>query len=572
MSDDVRRMVRLAAPHKRALAAGMGLGLLGAAAGLAQPLIVAQVIRALGANESLLEPLGLLIGLVVMSTVAGVFSSGLLDSTSERLTRDLRQSLTSRLIHLKVDVQDSQKSGDLMARVTADTTHVQAFTVRGLDAAVTGVLSIVVAFALMAFVDGTLLLLTLASLIVTLSLVGVIIPKILTASASAREAVGDIGTELQRTLSASRTVKASGSEARELTRIDEATERAAVQGRRKAWLRSFTGGISGLALQTTFLLILGVGGARVASGATDIADLIAFLLYLLYLTGPISSIVGTLADAQDARASLHRLMEVERLEVETDTGTVTAVDVNAPQVLVFEDVDFAYASAGREVLHDINLEIPHRGLTALVGPSGAGKTTLFSLIERFYEPTSGRILFGGQDLRDLDRRWLRAHIGYVEQDAPVLDGTLRANILLATPEADDDALARAIRDASLHDLLARLPNGLDTEVGERGIKLSGGERQRVAIARALLRDPQVLLLDEATAQLDAVNELLLRQVVERAAERCAVIAIAHRLSTVTRAQQIVVLTDGRIQSTGTHESLLAEDGVYRELATTQLIA
>ena len=553
----------------------MGLGLLGAAAGLAQPLIVARVIRALGADESLLQPLGVLVALVVMSTIAGVFSSGLLDSTSERLTQDLRHSLTDRLIHLRVAVQDSQKSGDLMARVTADTTHVQAFTVRGLDAAVTGVLSIVVAFALMAFVDATLLLLTLASLVVMLSMLGAIIPRILAASASARKAVGDIGTELQRTLSAARTVKASGSEARELIRIDEATDRAATQGRRKAWLRSFTGGISGLATQTTFLLILGVGGARVASGATDIADLIAFLLYLLYLTGPISSIIGTFADAQDARASLHRLTAVERLEVESDTGGATSVDRSASHVLVFEGVSFAYATedgAGREVLHGIDLAVPARGLTALVGPSGAGKTTLFSLIERFYEPTSGRILFGGRDLRELERRWLRAQIGYVEQDAPVLDGTLRANILLANPHADETALHQALRDASLEGLVAQLPNGLDTEVGERGVKLSGGERQRVAIARALLRSPLVLLLDEATAQLDAVNEQLLRQVVERVSERCAVVAIAHRLSTVARAEQIIVLTDGAVRAVGTHESLLAEDATYRELATTQLIA
>jgi ABC-type multidrug transport system fused ATPase/permease subunit len=553
----------------------MGLGLLGAAAGLAQPLIVARVIRALGADESLLQPLAVLVALVVMSTIAGVFSGGLLDSTSERLTQDLRHSLTDRLIHLRVQVQDSQKSGDLMARVTADTTHVQAFTVRGLDAAVTGVLSIVVAFALMAFVDSTLLLLTLVSLVVMLSLLGAIIPRILAASASARKAVGDIGTELQRTLGAARTVKASGSEARELLRIDEATDRAATQGRRKAWLRSFTGGISGLATQTTFLLILGVGGARVASGATDIADLIAFLLYLLYLTGPISSIIGTFADAQDARASLHRLMAVERLEVETDTGTLTGVDRSSPHVLVFEGVSFAYLTEdgpGRKVLHDIDLAVPARGLTALVGPSGAGKTTLFSLIERFYEPTSGRILFGGRDVRDLERRWLREQIGYVEQDAPVLDGTLRANILLANPQADAAALEQAIRDASLEGLVAQLPNGLDTEVGERGVKLSGGERQRVAIARALLRSPLVLLLDEATAQLDAVNEQLLRQVVERVSERCAVVAIAHRLSTVARAGQIIVLTDGAVRAVGTHESLLAEDATYRELATTQLIA
>ncbi len=571
LTDDVRRLGRLALPHRWALAFGMFLGLLGAAAGLAQPLIVARVIRALANSDTLTGPLGILVALVVMSTIASVFSSGLLDSTSENMTRDLRQSLTERLLHLRVAVLDSQKTGDLMARVTADTTHVQSFTVRSLNAAVIGVLSVVVAFILMAFVDLTLLLVTLGSLIVMMSLLGVIIPKILAASASAREAVGDIGSELQRTLGATRTIKASGSEQRELIRIEEAVTRAAQQGRRMSWLRAYTGGISGLALQTTFLLVLGVGGARVASGATEVADLIAFLLYLLYLTGPISSIVGTLADAQNARASLHRLMEVEQLEIESQTGVGTTGG-SAAAIIAFENVSFEYAASGRQVLTDVNLSIPALGLTALVGPSGAGKTTLFSLIERFYDPTSGRVLFAGQDVSSLDRRWLRSQIGYVEQDAPVLDGTLRANVLLASPDAPETDLARAIRDASLEDLLMRLPDGLNTEVGERGIKLSGGERQRVAIARALLRDPQVLLLDEATAQLDAVNEQLLRNVIERVSQRCAVVAIAHRLSTVTRAEQIIVMAGGRVQAVGTHESLLRDDDTYRELATTQLIA
>lgn len=413
LADDVRRLGRLAYPHRRGLTFGMILGLLGAAAGLAQPLIVAQVIRALANTDPLLGPLGILVALVVMSTIASVFSSGLLDSTAENMTRDLRHSLTERLLHLRVSVLDSQKTGDLMARVTADTTHVQSFTVRSLNAAVIGVLSVVVAFSLMAFVDLTLLLVTLTSLVVIMSLLGLIIPKILAASASAREAVGEIGSELQRTLGATRTIKASGSESRELVRIDQAVARAAQQGRRMSWLRASTGGISGLALQTTFLLVLGVGGARVASGATDIADLIAFLLYLLYLTGPISSIVGTVADAQNARASLHRLVEVEQLAIEESTGTGSAQRATSP-IITFDGVSFEYAASSRQVLDDVTLSIPALGLTALVGPSGAGKTTLFSLIERFYEPTSGRVLFGGHDIQTLDRGWLRGQIGYVE--------------------------------------------------------------------------------------------------------------------------------------------------------------
>jgi ABC-type multidrug transport system fused ATPase/permease subunit len=549
----------------------MALGLVGAAAGLAQPLIVARVIRALADGTSLAGPLGILVALIVASTIATVVSSGLLDGTSEVLTRDLRSSLADRLLRLRVVVLDRQKTGDLMARVTADTTHVQSFTVRGLDAAVTGTLSILVAFGLMAFVDLPLLLVTLTSLAVTLSLIGVVIPRILAASASAREAVGEVGSELQRTLSATRTIKASGSEARELLRIERAIAQAARQGRRTSWLRAVTGGISGLALQATFLLVLGVGGARVANGSTDIANLIAFLLYLMYLAGPISSIIGTLADAQNARASLHRLMEVEALEIETETGMRRPVAEVAGPILAFDQVSFGYVE-DRQVLHAVSLDIPAVGLTALVGPSGAGKTTLFSLIQRFYEPDSGRVLFAGADVRDLDRGWLRSRIGYVEQDAPVLDGNLRENIVLARPDAGEGAVRQAIRDASLDDLISRLPEGLDTEVGERGIKLSGGERQRVAIARALLREPQVLLLDEATAQLDAVNEQLLRQVVERLAKRCAVVAIAHRLSTVAKAEQIIVIADGRVRAVGTHASLLRHDEGYRKLATTQLIA
>jgi ABC-type multidrug transport system fused ATPase/permease subunit len=211
-------------------------------------------------------------------------------------------------------------------------------------------------------------------------------------------------------------------------------------------------------------------------------------------------------------------------------------------------------------------------VTAIVGPSGAGKTTLFALLERFYEPASGAIRFAGRDLDEWPRNVLRAQIGYVEQEAPVLAGTLRDNLLYATPDASEEALSFVLEEARLQELVARLPEGLDTEIAHRGSTLSGGERQRIAIARALLRRPPLLLLDEAASQLDAVNELALRDTLSRASESRAVLAIAHRLSTVVSARGIVVLEDGRVRAVGTHGELVKTDDLYAELAATQFTA
>lgn len=233
---------------------------------------------------------------------------------------------------------------------------------------------------------------------------------------------------------------------------------------------------------------------------------------------------------------------------------------------------FRYRDDLPYVHHGVSFEVPGAGMTAFVGPSGAGKTTVFGLVERFYEATGGRILIDGRDVRDWPLAELRATIGYVEQDSPVLAGTVRENLVFGAPDATDAEIADVLVRAKLDVLVERLPDGLDTVVGHRGSKLSGGERQRVAIARALLRRPRLLLLDEATSQLDAVNELALRDVVAEAARETTVLVVAHRLSTVTLADRIVVMEAGKVRAVGTHAELVAGDPLYGELAATQFLA
>jgi ATP-binding cassette subfamily C protein len=316
-----------------------------------------------------------------------------------------------------------------------------------------------------------------------------------------------------------------------------------------------------------------VGGARVAAGAIDVGTLIAFLMYVFYLIPPLQSLVNAASQYQVGAAAVTRIQEAERMPTEPVTPPAALPTPGAaPAGLEFRDVHSRYAPDLPPVHRGVTFTVPPRGMTAFVGPSGAGKTTLFSLIERFYEPTAGTIRLDGRDLRSWDLAQLRATIGYVEQDAPVLSGSLRENLLLGAPDATEDDLRRVVHMARLDALVARLPQGLDTLVGHRGTKLSGGERQRIAIARALLRRPRLLLLDEATSQLDAVNEAALRETVAEAARTTTVLLVAHRLSTVTLADQIIVINSGVVQAVGTHNELISADPLYAELAATQFLA
>jgi ABC-type multidrug transport system fused ATPase/permease subunit len=556
-----RVLLGYARPYRLTLVVGGLLSLATGAVGLALPLTAKRLVDDLAQDRSVTGALVWLAVLALANAGIGALGSYVLDRAAESVVLDARRRLVSHLVWLRIPAVDRSEPGDLMARVTADTTLLREVTTQSLVSAVTNTLMLLATITVMALLDPLLLVVT-----------GVVVPRISRAASRAQESVGAMGTALERVLGAMRTVKASGAEQREAQRVDQAAAQAWQAGVRAAKWEALAGNTAGLAIQVSFIVVLGLGGARVASGAIDVGTLIAFLLYLYYLLPPMQGLVGAASQYQVGAAAVARIRQAEQLPVEPASAPAAPPRPGAaPAAVAFEQVRFRYRPELPEAHRGLSFTVPPRGMTAFVGPSGAGKTTLFSLIERFYEATSGRVLVDGRDVTDWPLAELRAAIGYVEQDAPVLSGTLRENLLLGAPHASEDELARVLGTTRLDGPVARLPDGLDTLVGHRGTRLSGGERQRVAIARALLRHPRLLLLDEATSQLDAVNEAALRDTIADAAGTTTVLVVAHRLSTVTMADRIVVLDAGRVRAVGTHAELLGADPLYAELAATQFL-
>ncbi len=562
-----------ARPYWKTLVAGGVLLTVGGFVGLVQPLIARQIVEALGNDETIRDPIILLVGLIVVGAIISAFGSYLLERTAESVVRGARMRLIDKILWLRLPSMERTQPGDLMSRVSSDTTLLRQAATYGFVQGLTQTMLLIGIVVLMAYLDLVLLGVTVAVMLVMAVIVAIAVPRIQRASKAAQVSVGAIGAELERVLGAFRTVKASGAEPREREEMAAATSLAWQNGIEVAKWQSIAGTAAWASVQIAFLVVLGVGGARVASGAIPISTLVAFLLYLFFLVGPIGQLVGAVVQFQQGSAALSRIDEVMTLEDEREESTAPVPAISGgPISVTFDDVRFRYRPELEPVLQGVSFEIPPRGMTALVGPSGAGKTTIFSLIERFYQPESGHVLLDGEDVSSLPLPGLRGMIGYVEQDSPVLAGTLRDNLRFAAPDVTDAEILEAMERTRLMALLGRLPDGLDTSVGHRGLTLSGGERQRIAIARAFLRKPRLLLLDEATSQLDALNELALRETIADIARETTVLVVAHRLSTVTLADRIIVLDAGVVRAVGTHDELVDLDALYRELAATQLLA
>ncbi|HEY5319501.1 MAG TPA: ABC transporter ATP-binding protein, partial [Galbitalea sp.] len=512
----------------------------------------------------------------------------------------VRKVLVRRLLGLPISEFDTRRTGDLVSRVGSDTTLLYAVMTQGLVSSIGGALQFVGSLIAMAFIDPLLLGLTVV--VIGLSIVGVggLSGRIRRASQGQQTKVGELGASVARAVGAIRTIRASNATEREIDAVEEDALGARTMGFSVARASALVVPIAGIALQVSVLAVLGVGGLQVAAGTLTIATLIAFVILLFTMIAPLGSAFGAVTSVSQALGALGRIQEIVDLpsESELDVGVipVTAIDPSADSgritAIGFEDVVFTYPEKAhksetekvlaevapealdkhdRTVLHGISFTAPRGQRTALVGPSGAGKSTILALIERFYDPTQGVIRLGGVDIRGIDRTELRAQIGYVEQDAPVLAGTLRDNLTLGAPEATEQQCIDVLHAVNLTEVLDRNELGLDAPVGEDGVMLSGGERQRLAIARTLLVAPPILLLDESTSSLDGLNEQLLREAIDAVAADRTLIVIAHRLSTVVDSDQIVVLDHGRVVGVGTHSELIASTPLYRDLAKHQLL-
>jgi len=578
--------------HRVVLSWVIVISVLGAAAALAQPLLVSQVITIVEQGGDLGPIVAVLVSLVVVGALLSGFGHYLLQRTGEGVVLSSRRALVRRMLHLPISEFDQRRTGDLVSRVGSDTTLLRAVLTQGLVEAIGGSLTFVGALIAMILIDPTLLGLTVLVIAVSVVTVVVLSQRIRIASRKAQEKVGDLAAAVERSISSVRTVRAANATEREIAIVEANAVGAWEQGIKVAKISALVVPISSIALQVSFLVVLGVGGFRVASGSIGVADLVAFILFLFLLIGPLGQAFGAITSVNAALGALGRIQEIIALpsETEGDAHIVPADEVPDDAAISFDDVHFSYPEAAhateaeklvadelgeaprdKTVLRGVSFSVPVGSRTALVGPSGAGKSTVLSLIERFYDPTAGVIRMAGTDIRALERDALRGQIGYVEQDAPVLAGTLRDNLLLGTPGATDEQCVAVLRSVNLGEVLDRDERGLDAQVGEDGVMLSGGERQRLAIARALLAAPPILLLDESTSSLDGVNEQRMREAIDAVAEDRTLIVIAHRLSTVVDSDQIVVLDHGGVVGVGTHSDLVRDVPLYRDLAKHQLL-
>jgi ABC-type multidrug transport system fused ATPase/permease subunit len=545
------------------------------ALGLAQPLVAGRIVNNISSSSPVLLPALVLVAIFLTQSALDSVGRYLLERVGEQLVLAIRERFARHILALRIEHLSTVRVGDLLSQVSNDISLLSQIP-KNLVEIGTGVLAVAVAAAVMCYLDPLLFVVALIVTTIAFGGASLALSRIQRAAKDKQMAVGELSSNLERAIAAIRTIRIFRSEAREEAAITSAAHKAYDAGIRSAGLTALATPIIRLSTSGSFLLILLIGSVRVANGSLQLGTLVTMFLFTMYALFPLSNLFQGVISIRMALGSFERVQATLALDAEEDPNVVLASqtpphrqrhDSSAP-TLEFDNVSFAYGD--RTGVKDVSFTVGYRTTTAIVGPSGAGKTTLLSLIGKFYEPTTGMIRLGGRDYRRLTTREVRSAFAIVEQDAPVLHGTVRENLLIGNPEATEEQLWAALEAANLKDHVSQLQGGLDAPVGDRGGALSGGERQRIAVARALLSDCPIVLLDEPTSNLDMQNEKLLVDALAALRERKSLIIIAHRLSTVISADEIIVLADGSIEAQGPHSALVNSSDLYRSLVDSEL--
>ncbi|WP_430394074.1 lasso peptide biosynthesis B2 protein [Enterococcus faecalis] len=585
-SVNIRSLFALAKGHNWEFICVGILGLISAALTLAQPNLVANLIDQSNTGIKINSSLGILIVVLILSTILTAVQYYLLQIIGEGVVFKARKSLISHLLRLTIHEYDTRSVGDLLSRVSGDSSKLRMALIQVSIALSSGFLVVVGAAIGMILRDSLLFFMALST--VCVSFIGTIIMSkaIQKASFSAQKELGKLSGDIERDLHAIRTIRATNATDKEEEKSKLQAERLRNIGIRLAKIQAFMTPISNMTLQLSGLIVLGIGGYRVSIGLMSVADLIAFALLLYTMIGPIGQVFNAFGGVGESLGAFARIRELLELALESDYDVTPAIPpssnlITEETAVYFEKISFGYnkmkfGSDPKEkedsmILKEVTLRAEKGKRTAIVGPSGAGKSTLLQLIERFYDPDSGKIFVQGKDYRHYSREELRNFITYVEQDAPVISGTLRDNLLLGNSKISDSNCIEVLEEVNLHHLLDRNSKGLDMQVGESGANLSGGERQRLAMARSLLSSAEIVLLDELTSNLDSLNELGMKKAVDKLKGKKTVIVVAHRLSTVIDSDIIYVLEHGRVVGSGNHNELIDTVPLYRELAKEQFV-
>jgi subfamily B ATP-binding cassette protein MsbA len=570
MSNVRHAFITIVWPRRKLLFLGLLLMLINTAAGLVLPgstkYLIDYVITP--ANMALLKWLLIVVsGAIVLQAVTSFLLNRLLSIESQNLISLLRAQMQKHIIHLPLLYFSQDKSGALLSRIMNDVGGVRNLVGQGMIQLISGILRTVVSLIILINISPVLTLYTIVPLII----LGLIFLKTFTYTRPIFRKRGEITAEvtgrLSEALNGIRVIKGFNAEAQEVRVFQQGVNRIFKNAKQSITTISLVNSLTVLLTGMVTIVIMGVGSSLLIEVKMTIGDFFAFMLYLGFLIVPIIQMSDIGSQITEAFAGLDRMEEIMKLEKEGEDKNRTLELNKIRGDIVFENVIFSYEEGkeGKVVLNDISFNAPPGSVTALVGSSGSGKTTIAGLAASFLQPDKGMIRIDGIDLSEVKLESYRSQLGVVLQDDFLFEGTIRENILYPRPDASEEELEQAVKAAHVKEFVDRFKDGLETRIGERGVKLSGGQRQRVAIARAILANPMILILDEATSNLDTESELYIQQSLAHLMKGRTTFVIAHRLSTIRQADRILVIEDGQIAEQGTHDFLIREKGRYHQL-------